>query len=109
MPLQQADLFVRQHDGLLAGVALEAQQPLVPRLDVMAQPHATNASCTDVHVVEAELVGHALRALRRIPQRVVEDRFSTSGATRFGCGLRGPRFCSTSVATPPTWKARFTS
>ena len=26
---------------------------------------------------------------------------SISGATRFGCGLRGPRFSSSSAATPP--------
>jgi hypothetical protein len=36
-------------------------------------------------------------------------RFSTSAGTRLGCGFRGPRFCSTRPATPPTWKARRTS
>jgi hypothetical protein len=47
-------------------MALEPHQSLVARLDVVAKPDATHAAGADVHVVEAEVVRHALRALRRV-------------------------------------------
>src|SRR6185312_488908 len=54
-------------------MALEPHQALVARLDVVAEPDAPNAARADVHVVEAQLIRHPLRPLRRILQRVVED------------------------------------
>jgi uncharacterized protein len=45
----------------------------------------------------------------RAVQAVVQYTGFDLGATRLGCGARDPRRLSTSVATPPVWKARRTS
>ncbi len=50
---QQLDLGVRQHEGLLTGVALETHAALVARLDVVAEPDAPDAAGADVQVLEA--------------------------------------------------------
>jgi len=80
LALQQLDLGLREHEGLLAGVALEAHQALVACLDVVAEPDAPDAAGTDVHVVEAQLIRHPLRPLRRVLQRVVEDSLLDVGS-----------------------------
>jgi hypothetical protein len=64
--LEQLDLSLRQHEGLLASVLLEPHQPLVARLDIVAEPDASHAAGADVHVLEAQLVREVLRASRRI-------------------------------------------
>lgn len=106
--LEERDLRVGEEDGVVLGGPLEAQQALRARLEVMAQPTPRTPDAL-TEVLQAQLVGDALRAVRRKLQGVVEDPVSISGLTRFGCGARAPRRASTRAAVPPTWKARRTS
>jgi hypothetical protein len=57
----------------------------------------------DVDVLAPEVVGHALWPLCREPQRGVQDARLDVGRDVVRVRIAGPRFCSTSVATPPTW------
>jgi hypothetical protein len=66
--LKQLDLRLRQHEGLLPGMALETHQAFVARLDVVAEPDTTDSAGADVHVVEAQLVRHVLRSSGRLVQ-----------------------------------------
>jgi hypothetical protein len=70
---QQPNLRVGQHERLLASMALEPHQSLVARLDIVAKPDTSDAASADVHVVEAELIRNALRAVSRGLQRVIEN------------------------------------
>ncbi len=90
-------------------MALESEQALEAGLEVVAAPDATDAGDADVDVLQAQLVGDALGAVGAVLQGGCGDLLaSTSSDTRFRCGPRGPRRCSTRAATPPTWKARRT-
>lgn len=71
--LEQADLVLRQYDRVALGMLLETHQALVTRLDAETAPYAADTARTDLGAGQAQLVGDALRAVRREAQRVVED------------------------------------
>ena len=71
--LQQPDLFLGQDVGLLPGLGLEAQQALVARLQIMAEPDAAHAGRADVDALEAELVGDTLGTVGGLFEAQVED------------------------------------
>ena len=52
MPLQQRDLLFAQHQRRLLCQALETEQSLVPRLDLVAQPHAAHADALMLTLVK---------------------------------------------------------
>src|SRR5262249_28087541 len=67
---EQPELFLRDDERRVLGVAFEAQESLQARLQVVATPDAANTGDADVHVLQAELIGHALRAVRRVLEGV---------------------------------------
>jgi hypothetical protein len=54
-------------------VTLNPHHSFVASFDLVTKPETTDAARADVHVVEAKLIRHLLRPLRRVLQRVVED------------------------------------
>jgi hypothetical protein len=103
--LKKTNLLLGQHNGLLSRVLFEAQQPVVARLDVVAKPDAPDTSRADVDVVQAKLVRHTLRPMGRELQGVIQNPLLDVG--RDAVGMRD--CADRASATPPPWKARFTS
>ena len=72
--LQRQDLLLGELEVALTDRLLQPEQPLVPRLEAVADPHPANAARAHLHAAEHQLVGHPLCPVRRVRQGVDQDR-----------------------------------
>ena len=82
--LEQLDLLVAEHVGVVVHVLLEAKQTLVARLQRVAQPDASYTVQRHIHALQTQFVGHSLLAVRRVLERVGEDLLLDLGLDAVG-------------------------
>jgi hypothetical protein len=90
VPLQERDLLLGEHVGVVMALPFEPQETLVAGLEVVSQPDATDARGADVHVLEPELVGYALGAVGGMDQAVIEDPLLDFGCDSIRVRPSGP-------------------
>jgi hypothetical protein len=87
--LQEADLFVGELDGALAGVFFEAQESLVFGEEVVAFPDAADAAGGDADLAQGEFVGDAQAAVCGEIEGVLEDGVLNVLGQAVGMGFLG--------------------
>lgn len=85
--LQEPDLLADQLDPLLSHTLFEAQQPLVLHQQLVPAPDGAHSSIADLDAPQRELVCSPLRPVRRVLQRIGENRLLHFGTGPVRVGI----------------------
>src|SRR5262249_44377879 len=89
--LEEADLLLGEDEGgVRLDGALQAQEALQARFEVVAEPHPADAGWAHRQALQPELVGDALGAVGGVGQGVGEDPRLDLGAHAIGVGTTRP-------------------